>query len=167
MNRACSFSGSSRVVSNRLFRTFTLCCALLSVLWGMSQGSALGCGSGSATITNLPTADGTVFQVNGLNSAGQLTGYFTAPGSVPHAFLYDTNGLTDLGTLGGPAGEGIVVNSSGVVAGDSYRADFEFHAFLSSSNGLIDLGTLGGMFSTPLALNESGQVAGVSYLAVN
>jgi probable HAF family extracellular repeat protein len=133
----------------------------------MSQGSALGCGSGSATITNLPTADGTVFQVNGLNSAGQLTGYFTAPGSVPHAFLYDTNGLTDLGTLGGPAGEGIVVNSSGVVAGDSYRADFEFHAFLSSSNGLIDLGTLGGMFSTPLALNESGQVAGVSYLAGN
>jgi probable HAF family extracellular repeat protein len=122
--------------------------------------------NGSVTITNLPTADGTVFQVNDLNAAGQITGYFTPPGANPHAFLYDANGLVDLGTLGGPLSEGIFVNASGVVAGDSYLSDFEFHAFLSGSNGLIDLGTLdGGTFSTPQALNDSNQVAGVSFLA--
>lgn len=159
MNRGYSYPVLTRSLSSR-----RLVAALL-LAGCVGAQSAAACGTGSATITNLPTADGTVFQVNGLGAAGQLTGYFMSPGANPEAFLFGANGLVDIGNLGGPASEGIAVNSFGVVAGDSYLADFEFHAFLSGSNGLVDLGTLGGTFSTPLALNDSNQVVGASYLA--
>jgi probable HAF family extracellular repeat protein len=141
--------------------------ALLPLLLTLHSASACGTG-GSATVTNLPTAGGYAFQVNGLNAAGQLTGYYYGANvSNPEAFLYSNGTVTDLGNLGGPLSEGIAINRNGAVAGASYLADYEFDAFLFQGAGLVDLGTLGGTFTIPYALNDSGQVVGGGYTTGN
>src|SRR5215207_10175943 len=63
-----------------------------------------------------------------------------------HAFLYDsTNGMKDLGTLGGTNSYAYGINDSGQVVGYSDTANSGPHAFLyDSTNGMKDLGTLGG-----------------------
>src|SRR5438105_1168581 len=99
---------------------------------------------GSVTITNLPEIDFGGFQVNSLNNAGELTGFFYAAfDHPPHIFTYTNGLLTDLGTLGGDVGQGNMINSSGKIAGESQPAgSFTSHAFLYDGNQLSDLGTL-------------------------
>ncbi|HWW02087.1 MAG TPA: PKD domain-containing protein [Candidatus Acidoferrum sp.] len=153
-------------MNTRLSRPLA-CISAACLLLGTALPAWAACGSLSfGALTNLPTDGGSVFQVNGLNAAGQLTGFFYIPGvQDAHAFLYSNGALTDLGTLGGSISEGICINASGAVAGDSYVTNFQFDAFLAQSNALVDLGTLGGSYSSPYAINDAGQVAGVSYIA--
>jgi probable HAF family extracellular repeat protein len=130
--------------------------------------SVASCGqSSSPTITNLPAADAYSYQVNGLNGAGQLTGFFNANGnSASHAFLYNGQ-VFDLGTLGGSISEGLAINSAGQVVGDSQLSlgDPSLHAILSDGTNMLDLGTLGGPYSSASALNDSGQIVGASLTA--
>ena len=87
-----------------------------------------------------------------------------------HALLWQTGGVTDLGSLGGTGlGMGIValgINNQGQVAGASDLAgDKTFHAFLWSRNtGMEDLGTLpGDVSSGALAVSDAGEVVGASF----
>ena len=136
--------------------------------WLLVQATACSaCGTGPATITNLPPDPGAGYQVFDLNSSGQLTGFFYVAGAHPsHAFLYSSEILTDLGTLGGTTSEGHWVNSSGQVVGKSeLSGDSQSHAFLLNNGSLVDLGTLGGPSSSAAAMNDAGVVIGSSDLA--
>ena len=60
-----------------------------------------------------------------------------------HAVVWDaTQGIRDLGTLGGASSYGLGINDRGIVVGYSYLADnVTFHAFLwSASRGMVDIG---------------------------
>jgi probable HAF family extracellular repeat protein len=119
------------------------------------------------TVTDLGTLGGSVSGAQGINAAGQITGYsFIAGGGVvSHAFLYSAGHMADLGTLGGNVGEGNGINSSGQIAGYATNAKPAYRAFLYSDSTMSDLGDLGGGAAVAYALNDAGEVVGASWLA--
>lgn len=103
----------------------------------------------------------------GSPAAGQTERATTTP---IHAFIWDaTNGMRDLGTLGGNISYGLGINNHGVVVGFSYLADnVTAHAFLwSTERGMVDIGaTLAGATSTwGVGINASGTAAITGFLA--
>src|SRR5262245_26679368 len=76
-----------------------------------------------------------------------------------HAFLWTaTDGMLDLGSLGGTFSQAGAVNTSRQVVGSSYAGagPFSHHAFLwTAADGMVDLGTLGGNISQAFAVNTS------------
>jgi probable HAF family extracellular repeat protein len=109
-----------------------------------------------------------------LNEPGQVAGFAytnAAPNpttGVPtiDPFLWDkTNGMQDLGTLGGTFGEPTALNNRGEVIGFSnLSGDQSTDPFLWRQGRLIDLGTntLGGRPLTADAINDAGEVVGQS-----
>ncbi len=84
-----------------------------------------------------------------------------------HAFLYDaTEGMIELGTLGGDESFALDVNNNGQATGFSNLSigGSNTHAFLwtddISGGTMTDLHTLAGTLSVGRALNDSGQVVG-------
>ena len=63
--------------------------------------------------------------------------------------------ITDLGTLGGLASEGLGINDGGQVLGTSQTTAGEFHAFLWTDGTMTDIGAF-----DPRDVNNAGQVAG-------
>src|SRR5256885_1420458 len=102
---------------------------------------------------------------NDINGAGQIVGYSAGAGpDSPHAFLWDNGTMTDLGTIGGVAGQSVAfgINEAGQVVGQSYTvpsgAD---HGFLWENGAMTDLGTIGGSIGGARAVNDAGQIAGM------
>jgi probable HAF family extracellular repeat protein len=150
-------------MKNMASPAFVRCSALLML--SLSGAGAWACGTGSTTVTNVPSLGGSSQYIYALGSGGHITGYsFTSGDAAYDAFLYGPGFLTDLGTLGGLTSIGYAVNRSGQVAGQADLADGTTHAFLFSAGKLVDLGTLGGTFSTAAAMNDAGQVVGNSTL---
>src|ERR1043165_9834567 len=134
--------------------------ALLSAISARAQ-----CGSLSGSVTNLPGSPNVGYQVNGLNSAGQITGYFFNGETFGEAFVYDNAGLHDLGNLGGFFSQGRAINNAGTVVGDSMDSSGKSDADLYNGGAVLDLGTLGGSSASAGLLNDVGQAAGASFLA--
>src|ERR1051326_830487 len=138
-----------------------ICRGGISLLVGLVTAISLNksfasCGQSSPTITNLPASDAHTYQVNGLNTGGQLVGFFNANGDfASHAFLFNGQVL-DLGTLGGSISEGLAINNLGHVVGDSQlsQEDPSLHAIFFDGTNMFDLGTLGGPFSSASAVND-------------
>jgi probable HAF family extracellular repeat protein len=149
-----------------LRRTLSICSSASLLLCGGAIPSAA-CGPGETKITNLPPFTGSSYQVYGLNSQGQVTGYLFISGvHGPHAFIYSDTGLVDLGTLGGGGSVGYGINSSGQVVGQaSLSSPGQSHAFAYSNGSMTDLGTLGGLTSLAEANNDAGLVVGQSDLS--
>lgn len=105
---------------------------------------------------------------NGINDSSQVAGHSGADLDTTntHAFIWDaTNGMRDLGTLGGQYAKAFSINNSGVVTGTSQVSGGfgSFHAFLwDATNGMRDLGTIAGTTSTGKFINANGHVAGTS-----
>jgi probable HAF family extracellular repeat protein len=99
----------------------------------------------------------------GINASGQVTGETQQVGGNPHAFLYSSGSMTDLGTLGGTSSVGFGINASGQVTGQYTQVGSDRHAFLYSGSTMTDLGTLGGAYSLGHSINASGQVVGWSH----
>ena len=99
---------------------------------------------------------------NDINDQGQVTGQFWNPDE--HAFLWTSDGMRDIGTLGGKYCAAWSINDSGQIAGESHiDAGQTIRAFrFSEAEGMINLGTLGGTNSQATGINNSGQVVGES-----
>ena len=103
---------------------------------------------------------------NGINDGGEVVGH-SGPSldtSNTRAFIWDvTNGMRDLGTLGGQFAKAFSINNSGMVTGEAQTGFGTFHAFIwDEENGMRDLGTLAGFTSSGAFINANGHVAGTS-----
>jgi probable HAF family extracellular repeat protein len=120
------------------------------------------------TLTNLGTLGGRYSRAHAINDSGLIAGDSgIRPGAnLPsHALLWDqTNGLRDIGSLGGAETQSFGINANGQVVGLGETDPDVFHAFLYDGT-MHDLGTLGGMRSQAYGINASGQVVGYSYTA--
>jgi probable HAF family extracellular repeat protein len=131
-------------------------------------------------VQELPTSTGDLEgMAYAINDSGQVAGASgsCAPYSILtglymqplHALLWETDTVTDLGSLGGTGqGNGIIphgINNQGQVVGYSdLRGNANFHAFLwARATGMQDLGTLtGDVNSAATAINDAGDVVGAS-----
>ena len=102
----------------------------------------------------------------GINSNGDVVGYFYLSGGGIHAFLWTkSKGTQDLGTLGSDTALASGINDRGEVTGFSHTGT-RMAAFIWSENaGMRDLGTLTGGDSFGEAISNTGSVVGMS--AVN
>jgi len=158
--------------------------ALEAVLWG-KDGS----------ITDLGTLGGNQSNAFAVNNRGQVAG--AALNTIPdpytanfiigssgttqaHAFRWTkSQGMQDLGTLGGADSAAFYINDRGQIAGFSFTDSTvnpatglpTLHPFLWENGKMTDLGTLGGTFAGPFTvesvggLNNRGEVVGTSNLA--
>ena len=158
-----------------------------AVLWGKD-----------VTITDLGTFGGNDSIANAVNNRGQVAGealntisdpytsnyydFFITGTTQVHAFRWTkSQGMLDLGTLGGADSAAFWINERGQIAGQSFTNSTPnpvpdacsfwsqnlptLDPFLWKDGKMIDLGTLGGTCGQPFSLNNHGQVAGFSYLA--
>jgi len=120
---------------------------------------------------DLGTLGGDCGKANAINDAGEVVGEADVPGpcgQTPHAFLWKSNVMTDLGTLDGDGcSYAAAINSSGQIVGDSNACDDSVrHAVLWQDGQVIDFNTRIPSDSTlsltrAFAINDRGEIAGV------
>jgi len=104
----------------------------------------------------------------GINDCGQVVGYsgwVQGPEEGRRAFLWDsTNGMQNLGTLGGNHSEAYAINNAGQIVGRSTLASGEgdVRGFLWVKRSITNLGTLAGGWTEAHGINNSGQIVGYS-----
>jgi len=104
----------------------------------------------------------------GINDTGDVVGYYYTDAWLKRAFVYSSDTMTDLGTLGGAEAWARDINNNDQVVGQALTVDGNWHAFIwDSANGMRDLGTLGGSTSVAYAINDVGQIAGYSYTSAS
>ena len=102
-----------------------------------------------------------------INNSGAATGH-SHTGSRYHAFYYDGNSMSDIGTLynnvSNNTSYGIDINNHGQITGYSYGSGNYQEAFLwDPQTGMVGLGVLPGQrYSYATGINDNGQVVGYS-----
>jgi len=150
-----------------------------AILWG-KDGS----------LTDLGTLGGNVSSANAVNNLGQVVGealntipdiytsnfnnFFILGATQVHAFRWTkSQGMKDLGTLGGTDSAAFYINERGQIAGWSFT-DTTVNSttgtptqdpFFWENGKMLDLGNLGGTSGVANALNNLGEVVGASNLA--
>lgn len=126
---------------------------------------------------NLGTLGGPESQAQYINNRGQIAGQsftsyianppVTAPAcqtsGIPteHPFLWEGDGLIDIGSLGGTCGYANWLTNTGQVVGTmTLHGDATNHAFSWVRGVLTDVGTLGGNNSEAWFVNDAGEVVG-------
>ncbi len=115
-----------------------------------------------------PRADGDFGAALGVNSVGEVAGYYLTAGDHMSArnrvFYYRDFRVEDLGTFGGEDGVVVAVNDRGSLAGffsSEPHADYAEHrSFLFTRGKLVPVGSLGGQLTTARDLNNRDEVVG-------
>jgi probable HAF family extracellular repeat protein len=106
---------------------------------------------------------GTLSTANAINSSGSVVGYSTLTNGDFHAFLYDaTNGMQDLGALGGYGSQAFGINDSRQIVGSTWNNNTGIRPFVYSNGVALEVSTLGHADSA-IAINNSGIIVGVMW----
>lgn len=113
-------------------------------------------------MTNLGTLGGNSSVAYDINDVRQVVGESKTSSGFSHAFLWQNNKMTDLGTLNGYENScAVSINKIGQIVGYSYNTNnTEQRAFLWENNQIRDLGTIGGSNTKSVAINNQGQIVG-------
>jgi probable HAF family extracellular repeat protein len=117
-------------------------------------------------VQRLGTLGGNMSEAADLNDAGVVVGVAELADLSVHAFRWiATNGMVDLGTLGGPDpySTATAINAPGIIVGASLVPDGTLetiHAVRWAGGSPIDLGTLGGRNSGATGINRWGWIVG-------
>ena len=175
-------------VTNGLLDPLTDFLQLRPVVWERNGASVVDLGTfgGNSGQTNQTNRQGSAVGV-ALNETAEnpdfasiMNGFFPAA-TQARAFLWQGNGLRDLGTLGGNDAFATAINDAGLVFGMSYTDAVPndgtglptLHPFLWKNGKMRDLGSLGGTLATVGSfadgpwgdlLNQRGQAIGTSTL---
>ncbi|HEX6271989.1 MAG TPA: hypothetical protein VFZ53_03075 [Polyangiaceae bacterium] len=79
----------------------------------------------------------------GLSDDDAVTGTAPVEPFGAHAFFWDDGVFTDLGTFGGPVGEGLAVNDHGHAVGRMFTPEIVNRPFLYAFGAVVDVGTVG------------------------
>ena len=115
-----------------------------------------------------PRADGDFGAALGVNSVGDVAGYYLTEGDHMSArnrvFYYRDFRVEDLGAFGGEDGVVVAVNDRGSLAGffsAEPHADYAEHrSFLFTRGKLVPIGSLGGQLTTARDLNNRDDMVG-------
>jgi probable HAF family extracellular repeat protein len=147
-----------------------------AILWARDGSiNDLGTLGGNDSFSSAVNTRGDVDGV-ALNTIPDPYGFlFFMPGATQsHAFLWtESQGMRDLGTLGGPDSGAFLINESRQIAGWSFTTSTvnswtgipTLDPFFWENGKMLDMGTLGGTFGESFAMNSRGQVAGFSDMA--
>ena len=150
--------------------------ALEAIVWGKDGFiNELGTFGGNHSFSSAVNSRGEVDGV-ALNTIPDPYGsVFFMPGATQsRAFRWtQSQGLQDLGTLGGPDSGAFLINENGQISGWSFTNSTvnsttgfpTLDPFFWENGKMLDMGTLGGVLGRSFALNNRGQVAGFSDLA--
>jgi len=124
--------------------------------------------SGAIELTSLdPRVDGDFSAALGVNSVGEVAGYFTTAGDHMSArnrvLFYRDSHVEDLGTFGGEDGRVVALNGHSLAGFFSTEphADYAQHrSFLYTDGKLVPIGSLGGQLTTARDLNGRDEVVG-------
>lgn len=113
---------------------------------------------------------GHLSQANVVNDRGEVAGMrtYTPEDGTFHAFVWtETDGLIELGSLGGNWTEPFAISNNGQIVGDATITGSDagpiWRAFSwTRDGGIVNLGTLGGAHSGARAVNARGQVLGTA-----
>jgi probable HAF family extracellular repeat protein len=125
------------------------------------------------TFGGTPTSGSGSSYAYGINDAGQVAGFATAPGSVStEACVWESGAITGLGTLLGPASGAVqsyafAINDAGVVVGQSNGPGgasqaFSWQSGTMSGLGFLGSGASGAQSSYAYGINDAGVVVGTS-----
>jgi probable HAF family extracellular repeat protein len=100
-----------------------------------------------------------------INDLGQVVGASVVEGN-SHAFIWDSDTMTDLGTFGGQT-IAFDINNRGQVVGYSSGVEAHRPVIWDAVHGMVDMGDFptpptyaGSHFYFPYGINDSGQIAG-------
>jgi probable HAF family extracellular repeat protein len=127
-----------------------------------------GTGSNNLDLGNLGGPANNGSEAYGINDAGQIIGYSTAPSGNLRATYFNGTGSnnTDLGTLGGNASLGSAINNAAQMVGQAQSSSGRAVLFSGTGSGNTDLGGVGGGVSGyAYAINDSGQIVGMATTA--
>jgi probable HAF family extracellular repeat protein len=143
-----------------------------------NKGQIVGESNGSVVLWNtsnlqVPAVDlGTLAGTTGsepfaINDSGQVVGDSGWQDGHTHAFLGSvSDGMTDLGTLGGKSSFALGINNNGQVVGWSWITDnSDVHAFLWQNGTMVDINNLISPFAgwdlgVAYGINDLGQIVG-------
>jgi len=111
----------------------------------------------------------------GINDLNQIVGVSATTASTAdpqHAFLYQNQTMTDIGTLPGDlSSRAAAINNSGQIVGSSCQDGWQScHPFLYENGSMTDLGVLNGEFgfgTMAADINASGKVVGYYQIGQN
>jgi probable HAF family extracellular repeat protein len=115
------------------------------------------------TITNLGTIEGVVPHVTGINTSGDVSGWYSSPSGGDHAIRYTAaGGWAVIPGLESASSYAFGINDRGDVVGYSMSATFQIRAFRYTDAGGVELiaPMAGGSFTFPGSINNAGEITG-------
>lgn len=102
-------------------------------------------------------------QARAINDAGQIVGYIRTDENETHAFLYEKDKMTDIGTLGDEPSVANSINAKGIIVGASNNTGKRKRAYIYQNGTMTDLNMLisadsGFLLQEACRVNDAGQI---------